>query len=83
MGELEQSDHLRTSETIRTLALDGILNQTRRAEHYGYTQTMAVFAAMPRRFPMATIGLRNRSRSAFAVRDGNKARADSPERVKE
>lgn len=51
MGELEQGDHLRISETIRTVALDGILNQIRRAEHYGYTQTMAVFAAYAETLP--------------------------------
>lgn len=41
---LSAGDHLRATETIRILALDGALNQIRRTELSGYIQTMEVFA---------------------------------------
>ena len=48
---LSASDHHRASETIRILGLDGALNQIRRAEVYGYLQTMELFAEMAEAFP--------------------------------
>ncbi|POD76279.1 TIGR02646 family protein [Pseudomonas syringae group genomosp. 3] len=50
-AELSPSDHRRASETIRILALDGALNQIRRAELCGYIQTMEVFAEYAEEFP--------------------------------
>ena len=44
-------DRLRASETIRILALNGALNQIRRAELYGYIQIMEVFAEYAEAFP--------------------------------
>ncbi len=40
---LSAQDHLRASETIRILVLDGALNQIRRAVLCGYIQTMDYF----------------------------------------
>ncbi len=48
---LSASDQHRASETIRILVLDGALNQIRRAELYGYIQTMEVFAEHAETFP--------------------------------
>lgn len=48
---LNRGDHLRASETIRILALDGALNQIRRAELCGYIQTMETFAEYAEAFP--------------------------------
>lgn len=48
---LSAGDHLRASETIRILALDGALNQIRRAELSGYIQTMEYFADYAEAFP--------------------------------
>lgn len=44
-------DQRRASETIRILALDGALNQIRRAEVAGYVQTAEVFAELAQHFP--------------------------------
>ncbi|MGO2452623.1 retron Ec78 anti-phage system effector HNH endonuclease PtuB [Pseudomonas taetrolens] len=48
---LSVGDHLRASETIRILALDGALNQIRRAELCGYIQTMEYFVEYAEAFP--------------------------------
>jgi len=48
---LSAGDQLRASETIRILALDGALNQIRRAELCGYIQTMEFFAEYAEAFP--------------------------------
>jgi len=42
--DLSAGDHLRASETIRILGLDGALNQIRRALLCGYLETMEYFA---------------------------------------
>ncbi|WP_412071382.1 retron system putative HNH endonuclease [Pseudomonas sp. FEN] len=48
---LSAGDHLRASETIRILALDGALNEIRRAELCGYLQTMEYFVEYAEAFP--------------------------------
>ncbi|QXG48192.1 retron Ec78 anti-phage system effector HNH endonuclease PtuB [Pseudomonas viridiflava] len=48
---LSARDHLRASETIRILALDGALNEIRRAELRGYLQTLEYFVEFAEAFP--------------------------------
>lgn len=50
-ADLSAGDRHRASETIRILALDGALNQIRRAEVCGYIQTMEYFAEIAEEFP--------------------------------
>ncbi|WP_411382228.1 retron Ec78 anti-phage system effector HNH endonuclease PtuB [Pseudomonas sp. MPB26] len=48
---LSARDHLRASETIRILGLDGALNEIRRAELSGYLQTLEYFVEIADTFP--------------------------------
>lgn len=48
---LTANNHLRATETIRILVLDGALNQIRRAQLCGYIQTMEIFADYAEAYP--------------------------------
>lgn len=50
-SNLSPDDDHRAKETIRILALDGVLNQIRRAEVAGYIQTAEAFAELAQHFP--------------------------------